>query len=135
MNSVVLVGRLTKDVDFGFLPNTQTGKAVFTLAVDGIKKDDTDFIRVTVFGKQAENCDRYIGKGSQVAINGRIHTGSYKDREGKTVYTTDVIAERVEFLSRPTENKPMQTEQENSSFEVEPEETGTFNHLKDDIPF
>ena len=57
-----------------------------------------DFIRITVFGRQAETCDRYLAKGRQVAVQGRIQTGSYKNREGVTVYTTDVVADRVEFL-------------------------------------
>ena len=57
-----------------------------------------DFIRITVFGRQAETCDRYLSKGRQAAVHGRIETGSYKNREGVTVYTTDIIADNVEFL-------------------------------------
>ena len=53
---------------------------------------------MTVFGRQAENCERFLDKGRLVGIQGRLQTGSYKDKDGKTVYTTDVIADRVEFL-------------------------------------
>ena len=75
----------------------------FTIAVSRPRRNGedqgADFIRVTVFGKQAENCDRYLNKGSKVAVQGRIQTGSYKNRDGVTVYTTDVVANNVEFLS------------------------------------
>ena len=71
-------------------------------AVDRPKRDGqdqgADFIRITVWGRQAETCDRFLNKGRQVSIQGRIQTGSYKDRSGQTVYTTDVVADRVEFL-------------------------------------
>lgn len=62
-------------------------------------KPTADFPRIMVFGKQAENVSRYLRKGSQCAVIGRISTGSYQDREtGKTIYTTDIVADRVEFL-------------------------------------
>ena len=102
MNTCILTGRLTRDPELSYTPNTQTAICRFTIAVDRPRKDGqdqgADFIRITVWGKQGENCDRYLAKGRQVAIQGRIQTGSYKDRDGNTVYTTDVIAERVEFL-------------------------------------
>ncbi len=102
MNSVVLIGRLTKDPELRYTPNNQTAIANFTLAIDRPmgqnREKSADFIRITVFGKQAETVDRYLSKGRQVAVQGRIQTGSYTNKEGKTVYTTDVIGERVEFL-------------------------------------
>ena len=61
--------------------------------------NQADFPRIVVFGKQAENCNKFLGKGKQVAVQGRIQTGSYQDKDGKTIYTTDVIADRVQFLS------------------------------------
>jgi len=82
----------------------------FTIAVNRISRreggDTADFIRVTVFDKQAENVERYLRKGSKVGVEGRIQTGSY-EKDGKTVYTTDVIANRVEFLEskRDSENR------------------------------
>ncbi len=111
MNSVNLIGHLTRDPELRY---TQSQQAVcsFTLAVDkGLSKDrreelesagkpTADFPRIMVWGKQAENVSRYLSKGSQCGVIGRIQTGSYQDREsGKTIYTTDIIADRVEFLS------------------------------------
>jgi single-strand DNA-binding protein len=76
--------------------------ASFSLAIDrpvsAGKEKQADFPRVTVFGKQAETCERYLAKGRMVAVQGRIRTGSYKNKEGATVYTTEVVADRVEFL-------------------------------------
>jgi len=89
MNSVVLIGRLTRDPELRYTPSTQTAVAHFTLAVDRQvsqgRERETDFIRITVFGKQAETVDRYLSKGRQVAIHGRIQTGSYQNRDGQTV--------------------------------------------------
>ncbi|MGI6746773.1 MAG: single-stranded DNA-binding protein [Anaerovoracaceae bacterium] len=100
MNNVVLIGRLTRDPELRYIPESQNAVATFTLAVDRpfSKEKQADFIRITVFGKQAENCERYLAKGRLTAVQGRIQTGSYKNKEGVTVYTTDVIADRVEFL-------------------------------------
>ena len=103
MNQVILIGRLTRDPELSYTPNTQSAVCRFTIAVDRPRRQGedagADFIRITVWGRQAETCDRYLSKGRQVAIQGRIQTGSYKNREGVTVYTTEVIADRVEFLS------------------------------------
>ena len=76
----------------------------FTIAVDRHSKDKgADFIRVTVFGNRAENICRYMRKGRQIAVEGRIQTGSYTGKDGKTVYTTDVIIDNDEFLGSNTE--------------------------------
>lgn len=98
MNQVTLIGRLTKDVE---VRSGQNGKsfAKITIAIDRHGKDkETDFPRVTVFGTQAENLAKYQGKGSLIAIEGHITTGNYQ-KDGETVYTTDIIADRIEFLS------------------------------------
>lgn len=110
MNSVNLIGRLVRDPELRY---TQSQQAVcsFTLAVDkGLSRDKreklesagkptADFPRIMVWGKQAENVSRYLSKGSQCGVIGRIQTGSYQDNEtGKTIYTTDIIADRVMFL-------------------------------------
>ena len=102
MNNVVLIGRLTKDPELRYIPESQNAVATFTLAVDRpfSKEKVADFIRITVFGKQAENCEKFLAKGRLAGVQGRIQTGSYKDKDGKTVYTTDVVADRVEFLDR-----------------------------------
>lgn len=105
MNSVVLIGRLTRKPEVRYTtggPDGQLAVASFTIAIDrpvrAGKEKQADFPRITVFGRQAENCERYLDKGRQVAVQGRIQTGSYTNKDGQTVYTTDVVAERVEFL-------------------------------------
>ena len=101
MNNVNLIGNLTRDPELRYSTGAnQTAVCRFTIAVnDGYgDKQRTSFIPIVVFNKQAENCDRYLAKGRRVAITGRIQTGSY-EKEGRTVYTTDVIASNVEFLS------------------------------------
>lgn len=102
MNSVVLIGRLTKEPEVRYISDNQTAVATFTLAIDRGKDKNgesrgTDFPRVSVFGRQAENCERFLDKGRLVGIQGRIQTGSY-DKGGQKVFTTDIIADRVEFL-------------------------------------
>ena len=102
MNSVVLIGRLTRDPEVRYLPETQMAVARFSIAIDRFtgagKEKKTDFPSITVFGKQAENCEKYLAKGRLIAVSGRLQTGSYKNKEGATVYTTEVVADRVEFL-------------------------------------
>lgn len=102
MNVAVLVGRLTKDPE---LRRTNSDKAVasFILAVNRPFKNkdgdnEADFIRIVVWGKQAENVEKYITKGSQVAVDGRIQTHSYDDNDGKRVFVTEVVADNVTFL-------------------------------------
>lgn len=108
MNKVILVGRLTKDVDTRNAGETVVAR--FTLAVDRrFKKDGeqtADFPNVVAFGKTAEFCDKYFYKGMKVVVEGRLQTGSYTNKDGVTIYTTDVIAEAVEFAeSKKTEEQ------------------------------
>ena len=102
MNNVVLIGRLTKDPEIRYTSGTQMAVCTFTVAVDRPVKSGeekkADFPRITVFGKQAENCEKYLAKGRLVGIHGRLQTGSYTNKDSVTVYTTDVVADRVEFL-------------------------------------
>ena len=98
MNNVSLVGRLTRDPE---IKNTNSGStyARFSIAVDRRGKDaGTDFINIVAFGKTSEFIERYFRKGQRIGINGRIQTGSYEGKDGKKVYTFDVIAENVEFV-------------------------------------
>ena len=101
MNSVQLIGRLTRDPEVRYTQD-QMAIATFSIAIDRPPRRDgtreTDFPRITVFGRQAENCEKYLVKGRLVGIEGRIQTGSYTNRNGDKVYTTDVVANRVEFL-------------------------------------
>ncbi len=104
MNSVQLIGRLTRDPQVSYGAASQTAVCRFTVAIDRAKGRDgedrgADFISVVCFGKTAELCERYISKGRLVGISGRIQTGSY-EKNGQKIYTTDVVADRVEFLDR-----------------------------------
>ena len=101
MNSVVLIGRLTRDPEVRYT-ESQLAVARFSIAINRVPGRDSldrsvDFPNIVVFGKQAENCERFLTKGRQVAIQGHIQTGSY-EKDGRKVYTTDVVADRVEFL-------------------------------------
>lgn len=99
MNKVMMVGRLTRDPELKQVGANNTAFTRITIAIDRAGKDaGTDFINVQIWGAQAENVCKYLSKGRQVAIEGRIQTGQYTDKEGKTVYTTDIVANSVEFL-------------------------------------
>lgn len=100
MNSIILIGRLTKDPDLRY---TQAGKAVcsFTLAVDRPYSGDnkeTDFINIVVWNKVGENCAQYLSKGRKVAVQGRLQIRNYEDDKGYKKYITEVVANSVEFL-------------------------------------
>jgi len=110
INSCNLIGRLVKDPELKYIPGSGTAVSKFTLAVDrGLSKakkkeledqgkPTADFIRIIVWGKQAENCANYLAKGRLVAVNGSIRTSNSKDESGKVNYYTDVNAYNVEFL-------------------------------------
>ena len=104
MNVVIITGRITKDLEVRYTPS-QMAVTSFTLAVDRpVKKGEekqADFVRCTVFGKQAEMLEKWSKKGNRIAIEGRIQTGSYQNKNGEKVYTTDVIANRVEIIDWP----------------------------------
>lgn len=100
MNKWIGIGRLTKDIE---LKNSAGGSSYckFTIAVDRRNRKDgdqsADFINCTAFGKTAEFIAQYFGRGSKIVVEGRIETGSYKNKSGETVYTTDIMVEGVEF--------------------------------------
>ncbi|MBZ2175408.1 single-stranded DNA-binding protein [Schnuerera sp. xch1] len=133
MNSVVLIGRLTRDPELRYIPNTGSPVARFSLAVDKQlskeKKQEleskgqptADFINIVVWGKQAENCANYLAKGRLTAVQGRIQSGSYEAKDGTRRYTTDVVASRVEFLEWGNNNN-------NSNFDSD------FNNSNTDFP-
>lgn len=102
MNNVSIIGRLTRDPQISW-SQSQTCVARFSVAINRGKDRDgndrgADYPNIVVLGKQAENCERYLAKGRLVGVQGRIQTGSYTNREGVKVYTTDILADRVEFL-------------------------------------
>lgn len=95
MNRVILMGRLTKDPE-------GNNAARYTLAVDGYE-DHTDFISCVTFGATADFARKYLHKGMKIAVEGRLNTGSY-EKDGKKVYTTDVIVDRHEFCEKKGED-------------------------------
>ena len=112
MNKVTLIGRLTKDPEVRH--NDNTVLATYTLAVDRKFKNEgqptADFIRIKAWNKVADFIEKYLHKGTKIAVIGRIETGSYKDKDGKTIYTTEVVAEEHEFC----ESKKEAEESENA---------------------
>ena len=119
MNRVFLIGRLTKEPEVRY---TQSGMACcqITVAVNRPKQKDkeqeADFINVVVWDKQAENLAKYQSKGNQIAVEGRIQTRNYDDKDGKKVYVTEVVALNVMYLDNKKEGNITQQE-----------ETGTAN--------
>ena len=108
MNKVILIGRLTSDPEVRYSQQNDTAIARYTLAVDRMFKRDgesqADFIRCVAFGKPAEFAENYLHKGIKIAVTGRIQTGSYMNRDGQKVYTTDVVAESQEFCERKSDS-------------------------------
>lgn len=134
MNKVMLIGRLTRDPDIRY---TQADEpmcvARYTLAVDRkSRKEDgkqsADFISCVAFGKSGEFVEKYLWKGQKIAIAGRIQTGSYTNREGQKVYTTDVVAEEHEFA----ESKAARDEQPQEQAQTA-ENSGDFMDIPDDV--
>ena len=144
MNNVVLIGRLTSDPTLRFIPGSGQAVANFTIAVDkGLSREKkaefeaqgkpvADFIRVVVWGKQAENCSQYLTKGKLVGVQGSIQTSTYKDGQGETRYQTEVLANKVEFLERGEK-----TETKKDDFSFESDSFEDFQSIEDDssIPF
>ena len=94
MNKISLNGRMASDVDYR---DGEKPIARFTVAVNRIGKDEADFIRCVAFGRSGEFAEKYFHQGTKIVAEGRIQTGSYQDKDGKTVYTTEVVVENQEF--------------------------------------
>lgn len=134
MNSCVLIGRTTKDIE---LRRTGNGTAVasFTLAINRDFKtqdgQDADFIQCVAWKKTAELLEQYVHKGDRIALNGSIRTRNYEDSHGRTVYVTEVLVNHVEFL----ETKNREQSNYNNNGYIEPNDNGHFELEKDDLPF
>lgn len=107
MNKVILMGRLTRDPDVRYSQGANaTAIARFNLAVNRRFKRDgeqnADFISCVAFGKSAEFAEKYLKQGTKIALTGRIQTGSYTNKDGQKVYTTDVVIEEMEFAESKT---------------------------------
>jgi single-strand DNA-binding protein len=115
MNQVILIGRLTRDPELRFIPNSGTAVARFSLAVDReFKREgqpDADFFNIVVWGKQAENCANYLKKGRKVAVNGNLRNNNYEDKNGVKHYSVEIVANRVEFLEWGDRNESNQGQQ------------------------
>jgi single-strand DNA-binding protein len=102
LNNIVLIGRLTRDPELRYTTSNGTAVATFTLAVNRRFKGDggqeADFVPVVVWRNQAENCAKYISKGSLVAVEGRLQIRPYEDKEGKRRTIAEVVANSVQFL-------------------------------------
>lgn len=132
-NKWIGIGRLTKDPDVRF---TQEGTCVarYAVAIDRYKKDETDFIPCVAFGKQGEFAQKYLAKGKKVFVSGRIQTGSYVNKNGTRIYTTEIVVDGQEFV----ESKGRQEPQQETPQEIPPKSEG-FMEIPDDaegeLPF
>ena len=127
MNKVIIIGRFTRDPEIKYSTGENaTATARFSLAVNRRFKNkegnyDADFINCVAFGKTAEFIEKYFTKGMAIGITGRIQTGSYTNKEGQKVYTTDVVVEETEFVESKnkgiSDNVPNNNANSNSDFE------------------
>ena len=140
MNNVTLIGRLTKDPE---LKTTQSGLSIcrFTVAVDRYSKDDedkTDFISCVAWRSTAEFICNYFLKGSKIALIGSIQTGSYTDKDGRKVYTTDVNTDKVFFCESKKDgdnNTAAKSSKQRKARKEEPIDDEAFEEISDDLPF
>ena len=136
MNKVIEIGRLTKDPDIRYSQGANTTcVARYTLAVDRKFKQEgqpnADFINCIAFGKLGEFAEKYLHKGTKIAVVGRIQTGSYKNKDGNTVYTTDVVVEEQEFFESKSQSnsQPQPTPSNDNSWMNIPD------GIEDSLPF
>ncbi len=113
MNRVSLVGRITAKPELKYT-NSQVAYTRFSIAVTrAFKRDETDFINVIAWRKQAENINQYLDKGSLISVDGRIQTGAYTDKEGNKKYSFDVVADNVQFLESKAKSQARTNETSN----------------------
>ena len=136
MNKVIEIGRLTKDPEIRYSQGANaTCIARYTLAVDRKFKQEgqpnADFINCIAFGKLGEFAEKYLHKGVKIAVVGRIQTGSYKNKDGNTVYTTDVVVEEQEFCESKSQSnsQPQSTPSNDNSWLNIPD------GVEDSLPF
>ena len=135
MNKVVLMGRLTKDPEIRYSSGQQESIAIgrYTLAVDRRVRNNNeqaaDFIPIVTFGKAAEFAEKYLKKGTKLLVTGRIQTGSYTNKDGQKVYTTEVVAEDQEFCESKTTGHTQSSQGPTDGFMNIPPGT------EDDVPF
>lgn len=136
MNKAFLIGRLTRDPELRYSSNN-AAIVNFSIAIDrqytnNQGQRETDFINVVAFQKQAENIKKYVSKGSLVAVDGRIQTRNYEDKDGKRVYVTEVVADRVQFLS--SKNQSNNTSEDSiSPADFQTENNSEETNVSDDV--
>ncbi len=141
VNKVILIGNLGQDPEVRYTPS---GQAVANLRIatteswnskeNGQREQRTEWHRVVVWGKQAENCSQYLSKGRQVYVEGRLQTRSWNDKDGNTRYTTEIVANNVQFLGGRSQDKDQ--EELPAEFGANQDlEASTSTNLDDDIPF
>ena len=136
MNVAMIIGRLVADPELRYIPSTGKAVATFSMAVDrGFTGKDgqkqTDFFNIVVWGKTAENCSNFIGKGRLVAIRGSIQNRSYDAKDGSKRYVTEIMADEVQFLERAQSAAP-----EAAAFSAKTPDGAGYTELKDDdVPF
>ena len=132
MNKVILMGRLTRDPDVRYTAGDQSQAfARYTLAVDRrVRRDNNDpnaqtadFISCVTFGRNAQFAEQYLHKGTKIAVVGRIQTGKYTNREGQTIYTTDVVVDDQEFAESRAAADRYSAGQQGASFGAAPAES------------
>ena len=142
MNKVILMGRLTRDPDVRYSQGENSSAiARYTLAVDRryTRRDDpnaqtADFISCVAFGKSAEFAEKYLKKGTKIVVSGRIQTGSYTNKEGVKVYTTDVVAEDQEFAESKNSQGGTSYQAPDAGAPAQPEPAGDgFMNIPDGI--
>jgi len=136
MNKAFLIGRLTRDPELRYSSNNAP-IVNFTIAIDrqytnNEGQRDTDFINIVAFQKQAENISKYVSKGSLVAVDGRIQTRNYEDKDGKRVYVTEVVADRVQFLDTKNSNSNREKADDVSPADFQNEDVKETN-VSDDV--
>lgn len=144
MNKVVLMGRLTRDPEVRYSQGDNAmAVARYTLAVDRRYHRDgdqtADFIPCVVFGKGAEFAEKYLSQGMKIVVAGRIQTGSYTNRSGEKVYTTDVVVEEQEFAESKNENDSNAADPgRKKKRQIDGEDDGFLNipdGMEDELPF
>ena len=142
MNKCVIVGNLTKDPDLRTIPSSGTSVCNFTVAVsrrfaNQAGEREADFIPVVVWRIQAENCAKYLRKGSSVAVSGSIQTRTYDGQDGTKRYVTEVMADEVQFLNRAADGNKTESSNsisEGSGFQNNEEPSG-MHEIDEDLPF
>ncbi len=138
MNKVIMSGHVGRDPEIRYGGENNTCIARYSLAVrrpfakDG--EQDTDWLNLVAFGKQGEFAEKYIAKGTKLIVEGRIQTGSYTNKEGQKVYTTDIVVERQEFA----ESKKASENNANESNQVQTDDDGFMNlpeGIQEELPF